>query len=191
MPWQFFSSALSNGSQSVVGNANLISKIYFPRLIVPAGAVVTSLADLFISLWLLVGIMAWFHFWPSWHIIFLPFFIALAFFVAMGPGLLLTALTVKYRDFRYITPVLLQVGQIASPIGYSTAYILSKYPDWRNIYPLNPMVGVIDGFRSAVLGGQSPLDPRNLLISIATTAVFMVLGIWFFRRTEKSFADVI
>ncbi len=191
MPWQFFSNALSGASQSVLGNASLISKIYFPRLIVPAGAVVTSLADLFVAFYLLIGIMAFYHFWPTWHLFFLPFFVVLGFLAAMGPGLLLTALTVKYRDFRYITPFILQVGWLVSPVGYTSTAFIHKYPEWRTIYSLNPMVGVIDGFRWSILGTQASLDARNLVPSVIMTLVLVFLGIQLFRRTEKSFADVI
>jgi lipopolysaccharide transport system permease protein len=188
VPWQFFSTSISNASQSVLGSANLIAKIYFPRLIVPASAVVTALADLLISFVLLLGFMVWYHFWPTWHFIFLPFFVLLGFFVAMGPGLLFTALTVKYRDFRYVVPFVLQIGTLISPVGYASSVVPEK---WRALYAFNPMVGVIDGFRWSILGGNAPLDPRNLAMSIAIAIVFMFVGIRFFRRTEKSFADVI
>ncbi len=191
MPWQFFANSLGGSSQSVLGNSSLISKIYFPRLIVPAGAVVTAMADLFISFYLLLGLMAFFHFWPTWHLLFLPFFVLLAFLVAMGPGLFFTALTVKYRDFRYIIPFLLQVGQLASPVGYSSAAFITKYPEWKTLYALNPMVGVIDGFRWSILGSAAPLDPLNLTASVVMSVVFMIVGIWYFRRMERSFADVI
>jgi lipopolysaccharide transport system permease protein len=189
MPWQFFSNSLSGASQSVIGSAGLISKVYFPRLIVPAGAVVTAMADLFISFYLMIGIMAFFHFWPSWHILFLPFFVLLAFAAALGPGLLLTALTVKYRDFKYITPFILQVGQLVSPVGYLSSGFRDKYPEWATLYSLNPMVGVIDGFRWSILGSQAPLDLRSFSFSIAIAFALMFLGIWYFRHTERSFAD--
>jgi len=188
MPWQFFTASLGGASQSVLGNANLISKIYFPRLIIPSGAVVTALADFLISFVLLFGMMALFHFWPTWRMLLLPFFVFLAFLTALGPGLLLTALTVKYRDFRYILPFIIQIGFLASPIGYASSAVPEKY---RLLYSLNPMVGVIDGFRWSILGGQSHLDLRSFAFSIIITLVLMVLGIWYFRRTERSFADVI
>jgi lipopolysaccharide transport system permease protein len=191
MPWQFFANSLSGASQSVIGSAGLISKVYFPRLIVPAGAVVTALADLCISMVLLVGIMAFFHFVPSWHILFLPFFVLLAFAAALGPGLLLTALTVKYRDFRIITPFIIQIGQLASPVGYATPnFPPGKWQETEQLlYSLNPMVGVIDGFRWSILGSQAPLDLRSFSFSIAIAFALMFLGIWYFRHTERSFAD--
>jgi lipopolysaccharide transport system permease protein len=186
MPWQFFANSLSGASQSVIGSAGLISKVYFPRLIIPAGAVVTALADLFISFILLAGIMAFFHFWPSWHLLFLPVFVLLGFAAALGPGLLLTALTVKYRDFKYITPFIIQVGYLASPVGYASSAVPEK---WRLFYSLNPMVGVIEGFRWSILGSQAPLDLRSFSFSIAIAFALMFLGIWYFRHTERSFAD--
>ena len=197
MPWQFFTSSLGGASQSVVGNANLISKVYFPRLIVPASAVVTAMADLAISFLLVIGMMAWFRHWPNWHVIFLPFFILLGFCAALGPGLLFTALTVKYRDFRFITPFIIQVGALASPVGYSISQMLDRAKHWHlsfdvmALYCLNPMVSVIEGFRWCLLGGPMTLDLPDFLLSGAMTIFFMLLGIWFFRRTEKSFADVI
>lgn len=191
MPWQFFASSLGGASQSVLGNSGLISKVYFPRLIVPAGAVVTALADLAIAFYLLIGIMAYFHYWPSWHFLFLPFFVLLGFVVAMGPGLFFTALMVKYRDFRYITPFVLQVGQLVSPVAYSSAAFAARYPELKTLYSLNPMVGVIDGFRWSILGNQAPLDLHNLVSSIVMAVVFMIIGVWYFRRMEKSFSDVI
>ena len=188
LPWQFFATSLAGTSQSVLGSANLISKIYFPRLIVPAGAVVTSLADLLISFLLLPGFYAWYHYWPSWHLLFLPVFILLCFGAALGPGLIFTALTVKYRDFRYVTPFILQIGGLISPVGYSAAVVPEN---WRFLYSLNPMVGVIEGFRWCILGGSARLDPLHFGASVAMTFIFLVLGIQLFRRTEKSFADVI
>jgi len=188
MPWQFFSNSITGATQSVVGNSNLISKIYFPRLIVPAGAVVTAMADLAISFFLLAGLMAFFHFWPTWRLLMLPFFVLLAFGAALGPGLLFTALSVKFRDFRFIFPFMMQVGAYLTPVGYPTTAVPEQ---WRMLYALNPMVGVIDGFRWAILGGEAALDPRTLLCSTATMVAFMFLGIWYFRHTERSFADVL
>lgn len=188
IPWQFFTSSLGGASQSVLSNTNLISKVYFPRLIIPAGAVVTALADLMISLLLLVGMMLWYHYWPTWHMLFLPVFVLLGFGAALGPGLLFTALTVQYRDFRYITPFIIQIGALISPVGYSSSVVPENY---RLLYSLNPMVGVIDGFRWCILGGNAHIDPLNFGASVIMTFFFMFIGIRFFRRTEKSFADVI
>ena len=188
MPWQFFTGSLGGASQSVLGNANLISKIYFPRLIIPAGAVVTALADLAISFLLLIGMMAFYHFWPSWRMLLLPIFVLLAFGAALGPGLFLTALTVKYRDFRFIVPFIMQIGYFLSPVAYPS----SKVPaPWRELYSLNPMVSVIDGFRWSILGAQYPLDPRTFILSVNMIVFLTLLGVWYFRRTERSFADMV
>jgi len=201
MPWQFFSAALGGTSQSVLSSAGLISKVYFPRLIVPSSAVVTALADLGVAFILLAGMMVWFHFLPNWHIVFLPLFIALAFCAALGPGLLLTALTVKYRDFRFITPFIIQVGTLASPVGYSSVVPAERLPkltahlhlpvDPMAIYSLNPMVSVIEGFRWCLLGHPLALSTPNFVLSAAMTFFLLFLGVWYFRKTEKSFADVI
>ena len=188
MPWQFFASSITASSQSLIGNANLISKIYFPRLIVPASAIVTSLADLFVTFVLLALVMIWFRYLPTWHLIMLPGFILLAIFAALGPGLLLTALSVKYRDFRYVVPFVVQIGFFISPVGYPS----SRVPEeWRLLYSLNPMVGAIDGFRWSILGGESAIYLPGFLLSLVMTAIVLFLGISYFRRTERSFADVI
>ncbi|HQR34183.1 MAG TPA: ABC transporter permease [Blastocatellia bacterium] len=188
LPWQFFSTALSESSNSLISNANLISKVYFPRLIVPAGSVITSFVDFLIMLALMAGMMLWYGFLPDWRLIALPLFIALAFAGAFGAGLWLCALNVKYRDFRYIVPFIVQFGLYVSPVGFSSAVIPER---WQLLYALNPMVGVIDGFRWAMLKGQSPLVMTTLLASILIIAVLCVSGTWYFRRVEKTFADVI
>jgi lipopolysaccharide transport system permease protein len=188
LPWQFFSTALSESAGSLIGNANLISKVYFPRLIIPCAAVVTSLVDFLITLGLLAMLMLWFGFMPSWQLATLPFFMLLAFGLSVGLGLLLAALNVEYRDFRYIVPFIVQFGLFVSPIAFST----SNVPEtWRTLYALNPMVGVIDGFRWSILGGHTSLDLHTVGISIAVTASLLLLGVWYFRRMESSFADVI
>ncbi len=188
LPWQFFSTSLSEASNSLVGNANLISKAYFPRLIIPAGAVITSLVDFFISFVLLAVLMAWYGFMPDWRIVALPLFTIIAFLAALGPGLYLTALNVKYRDFRYVIPFIVQFGLFISPVGFSSDVIPEK---WRLLYSINPMVGVIDGFRWAICGRGAALYLPGFMLSMAVTAFFLWLGIWYFRRTEKTFADVI
>jgi len=188
LPWQFISTALSSASQSLVGNANLISKIYFPRLIVPTSAVVTSFVDLLISFLLLLAVMAWYQFLPPWQVFFLPFFIILAFLTALGPGLLITALNVKFRDFRYIIPFMVQFGYFISPVGYWSGHVPAK---WKLLYSLNPVVGVIDGFRWCLLGGENQIDPASFGLSLAVTALLLVLGISYFRKTERTFADII
>jgi len=192
LPWMFFSSALTSASQSMVGNANLISKVYFPRLIIPASAVVTSFADFLISFAILVAMMIWYGFAPSWNILALPLFIAIAFLAALGPGLLITALNVKYRDFRYVIPFLVQFGLYVSPVGFSSSIVREKLgPHLFLLYSLNPMVGVIDGFRWAILGGNSPLYLPGILLSLGCVGLSLVVGIWYFRKMEKSFADII
>lgn len=188
LPWQFFSTALSEASNSLVGNANLISKVYFPRLIIPAGAVITSMVDFLISFVLLVGLMLWYRFLPDWRIVTLPGFTIIAFLAALGPGLYLTALNVKYRDFRYVIPFIVQFGLFISPVGFSSDVIPEK---WRLLYSLNPMVGVIDGFRWAICRGAAQLYLPGFVLSMVVTIFFLWLGIWYFRRTEKTFADVI
>jgi len=188
MPWQFFANSLSGASQCLINNANLISKVYFPRLIVPASAIVTYLADLFITFLLLAGVMIWYQFLPSWRLLFLPGFVLIAFASALGPGLFLTALTVQYRDFRYVVPFIVQIGFFISPVGYST----SRIPEaWRLVYSLNPMVGAIDGFRWSILGGESVIYWPGFFLSLVVAAIILWLGISYFRRMERSFADVI
>lgn len=188
LPWQFFATSLSEASNSLVGNANLISKVYFPRLIIPAGAVITSMVDFLISFVLLIALMAWYQFIPDWRILMLPLFTAIAFFAALGPGLYLTALNVKYRDFRYVIPFIVQFGLFISPVGFSSSVISEK---WRLLYSLNPMVGVIDGFRWAICRDAAGLYVPGFLISMTVVAFFVWLGVWYFRKTERTFADVI
>ena len=192
LPWQFFSTALSSSSQSLVGNANLISKVYFPRMIIPAGAVITSFVDFLVSFTILVAMLVWFEYWPDWRILTLPLFVALAFLAALGPGLLITALNVRYRDFRYIVPFIVQFGLYVSPVGFSSAVIRERFGDSLfTLYSLNPMVGVIDGFRWAILGGESRIFWPGFVLSLVIVALFLVLGVWYFRHTEKTFADLI
>ncbi len=184
LPWQFFSNALSESSGSLIGNANLITKVYFPRMIIPASSVITSLVDLAISFTIMIGMCAWYHYIPSWHIIFLPLFILLAFTCAFGIGLYLTAVNVKYRDFRYIIPFIVQFGLYISPVGFNSFVVAGK---WRMLYSLNPMVGVIDGFRWCLLG--DPMDWRSFFVSMLITLGFLWIGIYYFRKMERTFAD--
>ena len=188
LPWFLFSSLLSGASNSLVQNANLIGKVYFPRIIVPAAAGVVALVDFAINFFLLGVLMLWFRFLPSWHLIFLPFFIVLAMLASLGPALLMTAMNVKYRDFRYIIPFVVQFGIYVSPVGFSSSVVPAK---WRFWYSLNPVVGAIDGFRWCVLGGKSALYMPGFLLSLGIVALFLWLGIAYFRRTEKTFADLI
>jgi lipopolysaccharide transport system permease protein len=188
LPWTFFSTALADASNSLIGNANLISKVYFPRLIVPTATVVVALVDFLISFAVLVAMMLWYQYLPGWQILFLPGFILLAFIASLGPGLWITALNVKYRDFRYIIPFLVQFGLYASPVGFSSSVIPEE---WRLLYSLNPMVGVIDGFRWCLLRGESTLYWPGFYLSLGVTVFFLWLGIHQFRKMEKTFADLI
>lgn len=188
LPWQFFANSLSESSNSLIDNANLLTKVYFPRLIVPAGSVIVSLVDFFISLVILFGIMAWYRYLPDIRMLLLPFFLVLAFLASFGAGLWLSALNVKYRDFRYVVPFLVQFGLYISPVGFSSAIVPEK---WRMIYFLNPMVGVIDGFRWAILGDAFPVYWPGLALSACFTLLLFVGGLFYFRNMERSFADVI
>lgn len=188
LPWFLFSSILSDASNSLVGNATLVGKVYFPRLIIPSASAVVALIDFAINLAMLAVLMLWFGFAPTWRILFLPLFIALAVLASLGPALLLTALNVKYRDFRYVVPFIVQFGLYVSPVGFSSAVV----PDqWRLLYSLNPMVGVIDGFRWCILGGDSALYVPGFLLSLCVVGLFLWLGVSYFRRTERTFADLI
>ena len=188
LPWQFFSTALTESSGSLIGNANLISKVYFPRLIVPWAAVATAFVDFLIMLALLGVLMLLYGVAPGWQIVTLPLFLLLAFGLSLGLGLFLAALNVEYRDFRYVVPFIVQFGLFISPIAFVTSAVPER---WRSLYALNPMVGIIDGFRWAILGGQPSLDPKAVALSAGVTAALMLLGVWYFRRMERTFADVI
>jgi lipopolysaccharide transport system permease protein len=188
LPWQFFANALSESSNSLISNSNLISKVYFPRMIVPTSAVIVSFVDFMISGIILLGLMAWYSFVPDWRILTLPLFILIAFAAAMGAGLWLAALNVEYRDFRYIVPFIVQFGLYISPVGFSSSVVPEQ---WRLIYSLNPMVGVIDGFRWAILGGSSSIYLPGFALSLGLVVLMLISGIWYFRRTERTFADVI
>lgn len=188
LPWQFFSNSLTESSMSLITNTNLISKIYFPRVLIPASSVATGLIDLAIMLGLLGVLMGWYHFVPGWQILLLPVLTLQTFGLAIGLGLLLAALNVEYRDFRYIVPFVVQFGLFISPIAFETHAVPMK---WRLLYSMNPLAGIIDGFRWAILHGETPIDPQTMALSIAITCAFLILGFWYFRRTERSFADVI
>jgi lipopolysaccharide transport system permease protein len=188
LPWSFFATALADASNSLIGNANLISKVYFPRLVVPVAAVMVAFVDFLISFAILVALMIWYHFVPGWEILLLPAFAGIAFVASLGVGVWITALNVKYRDFRYIIPFIVQLGLYVSPVGFSSSIV----PDqWRLVYSLNPMVGVIDGFRWCLLGGESQLYLPALWLSLGITSFFVWLGIRQFRKMERHFADLI
>ena len=188
LPWTLFSTIMADGSNSLVSNTNLIGKVYFPRIIVPASSAVVALVELAINLALLVGLMVWYGFAPSWRVALLPAFLALAVFASLGPTLLITALNVEYRDFRYIIPFIVQFGLYVSPVGFSSEVVPAT---WRLWYSLNPLVGIIDGFRWCVLGGESHIYAPGFFLSLIVVALFLWLGVMYFRRTERTFADLI
>lgn len=188
LPWTLFASVFGDASSSVMGNANLISKVYFPRLIVPMSTVVVALIDFAVSLTILVGLMIWYRFLPGWQILLLPAFVVLALLASIGPALWASAIVVKYRDFRFVVPFLLQFGLYASPVGFSSAIVP---PEWRLLYSLNPMVGIIDGFRWCIVGGDSPIYLPGFALSLVVIAVMLWAGIAAFRRIERGFADLI
>lgn len=188
LPWTLFSSALTGAADSMIASSQLVGKVYFPRMIIPVATVVTALIDFVISLSILAAVMAWYRFAPGWQILLLPAFVVLALLASIGPGLWIAALNMKYRDFRYLLPFLVQIGLYVCPVGFSSAVIPQQY---RFLYSINPMVGIIDGFRWSILGGSSPLYLPGFLLSLAVVAFFLWLGISRFRATEKSFADLI
>lgn len=188
LPWQFFANSLANCSNSLVGNANLISKVYFPRLIVPASAIVVSFVDFALSVAILLGLMAWYNFVPSWRVIVLPGFTIVAAIASLGAGLWLAALNVRYRDFRFVVPFIVQLGLYISPVGFSSSIVPER---WRLLYYLNPMVGVIDGFRWAILGDEFQFYLPGFLLSLLLLGTLAISSIIYFRKTERTFADVI
>jgi lipopolysaccharide transport system permease protein len=191
LPWQFFASAMAEASNSLIVNSNMISKIYFPRLIVPASAVIVSFSDLLISLVILAGLMLWYHVMPTWRLMTLPLFTLLAFAASFGVGLWLSALNVKFRDFRYIIPFIVQFGIFVSPVFFTTRKFFEKHDEWAcRIYDLNPMVAVIDGYRWA-LGDNATFNEIGLLTSLVVTPLLLFSGVKYFRATEKAFADII
>jgi len=188
LPWHFFANSLSESSNSLIGNANLISKVYMPRLILPASSVVVNLVDFIISFGIMAIVMAYYRFVPDWKILVLPLFLLMAFLIAYGFSIWFGALNVRYRDFRYIVPFIVQFGLYISPVGFSSSVIPEK---WRLLYSINPMVGVIDGFRWAILGGDVSIYWPGFVVSVVLLLVVFITGLLYFRRTEKTFADVI
>jgi lipopolysaccharide transport system permease protein len=192
LPWQFFSSGLTEASNSLIGNERLISKVYFPRMIIPASSVITSLVDFFISLLLMFVLMIWFGTAPSVNLILLPLFITMAFFASFGVGLWLTALNVKYRDFKHVVPFLVQIGLYISPVGFTSDKASTIFPEkFRLLYYLNPMAGVIDGFRWCFFGDKMPIYWNGMFLSLGVVILFLLIGIRTFRKMEKNFADLI
>ena len=188
LPWFLFSSILGDASNSLVSSTQLIGKVYFPRIIIPASVAGVALVDFTINLVLMFGLMVWFRFWPTWQAVFLPGFALLAVLASLGPALFFSALNIKYRDFRYIVSFILQFGLYVLPVGFSSAVVPER---WRLVYNLNPVVGIIDGFRWCLLGGESELYFPGLLMSLGTTSIFLWVGIAYFRRTERAFADLL
>lgn len=188
LPWQFFANSLVECSNSLIDNSNLLTKVYFPRLIVPAASIIVSMVDFLISAAILVGLMVWYQFVPDVKVVMLPVFFLMAFAVSLGSGLWFAALNVKYRDFRYVVSFLVQFGLFISPVGFSSTIIPEK---WRFIYFLNPMVGVIDGFRWALLGESFSVNWPGITLSCVLVAIVCVSGVKYFRRMEQSFADVV
>ena len=188
LPWFLFSNILGDASTSMVANANLVGKVYFPRLIIPAATAVVAVFDFALNLVILLGLMLWFGVMPTWRLLLLPPLMVLAILASLGPAFLVTALNVKYRDFRYVIPFLVQFGLYVSPVGFSSAIVPDR---WRFWYSLNPVVGVIDGFRWCILGGDSQIYPPGFALSLAIVALFLWFGVAYFRRTERSFADLL
>jgi lipopolysaccharide transport system permease protein len=188
LPWQFFANALGETTNSLVGNSNLLSKVYFPRIIVPASTILVCFVDFLIASLILVGLFVWYGVAPDWRIVALPVFILLAVMSVFGIGLWLAILNVKYRDFRYVVPFIVQLGLFVSPVGFSSAVVPD---DWQRVYSLNPMVEVIEGFRWSLLQGDGVVSPTSVAISAGMLAIMLMGGIWYFRKTERTFADVI
>jgi lipopolysaccharide transport system permease protein len=188
LPWFFFASALSETSNSLLANERMITKIYFPRIVIPLSSILVTLVDFMIAGLLLLSLFLWFSFYPDWRVVFVPLFGLLGLSAALGPGLLMSALNVKFRDFRYVVPFIVQLGLYISPVGYSSSLVPEP---WRLLYSLNPMVGVIDGFRWSLLAGESDLYWPGFAASLAVNVLLLITGLAYFRRAERSFADVI
>ncbi len=188
LPWQFFSTSFSDASASLIGNSNMLTKIYFPRLIIPVSTIIVNLVDFIISFIILAGMMIWYDFVPGWNILYLPFFLLLAFMASLSAGLYVAALNVKYRDFKYIVPFVVQLGLYISPVGFSSNVVPEK---WKLLYSLNPMVGIIDGFRWCILGGDSQIYLPGMLLSIGIVILILIVSVRYFRKMEKTFADII
>ena len=188
LPWTFFATAFASAGNSLIGNANLISKVYFPRLIIPAASIIVAGVDFLISFTILIILMFWYNYFPTWHILTLPLFLLLGFFAAFGSGLFIASLNVKYRDFKFLIPFVVQLGLYISPVAFSTTLVPEKY---QLLYYLNPMVAVIDGFRWAITGGQTALNMTEIIVSVVIVSLLCLFGAIYFRKTEKTFADVI
>jgi lipopolysaccharide transport system permease protein len=188
LPWQFFSTSFTDASNSLIGNSNMLTKIYFPRVIIPTSTVIVNLVDFLLSFVLLIGLMIWFHYTAAWTIITLPLFLIQSLLISLGAGFYVAAVNVRYRDFKYIVPFVVQIGLYISPVGFGSSIAGEK---WRLLYSLNPMVGVIDGFRWAISGDPKQIYLPGYYLSFAMTLLLTILGLWYFRKTERSFADII
>jgi lipopolysaccharide transport system permease protein len=188
LPWTFFSTGLADAANSLIVDANLVSKVYFPRLIVPIATIVVAFTDFLVSFCILIALMVWYRFVPNWHILLLPAFMLAAFLATIGPALWISALNVRYRDFRYVIPFIVQFGLYVSPVGFSSSLVPEQ---WRLLYDLNPMVGIIDGFRWSILGGEVQLHLHGQIIGAMVIFFFLWLGFRQFRKMELSFADLI
>ena len=188
LPWQLFATGFSESSGSVVGNAQLVSKVYFPRLIMPLSSIVSALADFVVAFVMMIALIAWYRVPVSANVFWLPLFLVLCLITALGFGIWFAALFVRYRDVRHLTPFILQMGLYISPVGFPTSIVPER---WRFLYSLNPMVGVIDGFRWSLFGGQNPIDGTALTISVVLSLAILISGVYYFRNTERLFADII
>src|SRR5262245_22575970 len=188
LPWQFFSSALTESSGSLIANSNLISKVYFPRLLIPWASVATAFVDFLVTLALLGGLLVWYDAVPGWRLLTLPLFMGIAFALSLGTGVWLAALNVEYRDFRYVVPFIVQLGLFISPVAFTTASVPAH---WRPFFVLNPMVGIIDGFQWAIFGSAAFIEARSVGVAVGVTALLFLFGVRYFRRMERTFADVI
>ena len=188
LPWQFFASALGSVSGSLMNGVGLFSKVYFPRLIAPAASVITCLVDFALSFIILAILMIWYRYWPTWRLLTLPFWLLVVFCFSMGLGLLISTLMIRYRDLGFVVPFFVQIGQYISPVAYSTSIVPAK---WQFIYGLNPMVGVIEGFRWAILGKSATVNSLSISLSLLMVVVLIVTGVLRFRAVEKTFVDVI
>jgi lipopolysaccharide transport system permease protein len=188
LPWFLFATILNDGSNSLITNSNLVGKVYFPRIIIPSSSVLVALVDFAVSFGVLLALFAWYQFAITWRVLLLPFFVLTCVFASAGPSLWLASLNVRYRDFRYVVPFITQFGLYISPVGFSSSAVPA---DWRTLYAVNPMVGVIEGFRWCLLGGQTGAGLPGYFLSIAVVALMLWSGIVYFRQTEKTFADMI
>ncbi|QWR76175.1 ABC transporter permease [Candidatus Magnetomonas plexicatena] len=188
LPWQFFSNTVAESSNSLILNENMVSKVFFPKIIIPTSSVMVSLLDFFISFALLVGMLFYYHIWFNMRIVFLPLFLLLLTLLSLGIGYWLSALNVKYRDFRYVIPFVLQIGLYVTPVGFSSTVVPDK---WKLLYSLNPMVGIIEGFRWVLSGSSAELYPMGIYLAISITLLILFTGVWFFNKNESTFADII